>query len=301
MPRKRLRSEESGQSTVEWVGLVLLVSLVVAGFGAIVGIGLPGAALAHAVVDKLVCAVEGGDRCGGVPSELAIEYGTEIAEAIQDHVPDLLYEESMRELPVDYRDCREDSCAAAARTSGPVSRTLTGLPATAFVHVVDCRPESVARTEAEGLDCSAERHGQVYIQYWLYFPDSQTKPFGNAGYHRDDWESFQVRFGEPATLARASSHRSYNYDGGIDNWLSDAGIDKKRGWGRHLSTYHLSAGSHAGHVDGDRNGPMHTAGSRLTLVPIEPIAATGLDDDLFAVTPPWLKNVWRDPEHEGTN
>ena len=45
---------------------------------------------------------------------------------------------------------------------------------------------------------------------------------------------------------------------------------------------------------------MWTPAAALTLVPLEPIAASGADDDLFEVTPPWLKDVWRDPESEGT-
>ena len=49
---------------------------------------------------------------------------------------------------------------------------------------------------AAGADCSGERAGKRYLQYWLYWPDSQTEPFGERGYHPDDWESFQVRIGE---------------------------------------------------------------------------------------------------------
>jgi hypothetical protein len=35
------------------------------------------------------------------------------------------------------------------------------------------------------------------------------------------------------------------------------------------------------------------------LIPLEPIAAT--DATTFAISPPWRKKVWRDPEAEGTD
>ena len=296
---RRVRSE-SGQSTIEWVGLILIVSLVISFLGAIAGLGLPGAALAHAVASKIICATGLSDSCGGSASELAIAYGADVAEAIAEHAPDLLYEESMRELPVDYRDCREDACAAIDGADGAVAKTAEGLPATAFVHIVDCRPEGITAATAQGYDCSGARAGALYIQYWLYYPDSQTDPFGDRGYHRDDWESFQVRLIGAAEDARASSHHSYNYEGGIGNWVSDAGIDTKPGWGPFAGTYFISAGSHAGHVEGEGEGGAFTPGEDLVLIPIEPIGASGADDGIFAVRPPWLKDVFRDPEAEGT-
>ena len=77
------------------------------------------------------------------------------------------------------------------------------------------------------------RGGRTYIQYWLYYPDSNSVVAGSdkawealwllprlrgivadapgyPGYHRDDWESFQIRL-EPdgSTWVRASSHGHY--------------------------------------------------------------------------------------------
>lgn len=291
--------DETGQSTVEWTALILLVALAMAFLGAIAGMSLPGAALAHAVASKIVCATGLTGECGGA-SSLAISYGEEIAQEIEEHVPDLLYEESMREIPVDYRECREDGCSIASGTEGAVSETVGGLPATAFVHTVDCRAERIALTEEEGFDCSGERTGRLYLQYWLYYPDSQTDPFGENGYHEDDWESFQVRIGDEGIEARASSHHSYNYEGGVQNWVSDSGVITKSAWGPFVPTYYVSAGSHAGHVADDDETPTFTPGSELVLIPIESIGATGTDDDIFAVIPPWLKAVYEDPEDEGT-
>lgn len=293
-------AQERGQSTIEWIGLVLLVSGVVAVLGAIAGIGVPGTALAQAIASKIACVAGLDDGCGGEvrESELLLAYGLELARLLADHVPDLLYEEGLAELPVDFRECRKDRCSLAVEESGPSSRTVAGLPATAFTRVIDCRAQALERSEAAGSECSGDAAGKTYLQYWLYFPDSQTEPFGERGYHADDWESFQVRIGGGETLARASSHHSYNHDGGVDNWPSDAGIKTKSGWGRFEPAHHVAAGSHAGHVAGDRDEPRYTPAPSLQLVSIEEIV--GSVDDEFAVTPPWEKAVYSDPEAEGT-
>jgi len=292
----RLR-DERGQSTIEWTALLLIVALALAFVASLAGLGLPGAALARSIADKIVCVVSGSDECAAGMSDLALAYGPEVAAAISEHVPDLMYEEGMREVPVDFRECREDACAEVGSPVGAVGRSAAGNRATAFVRVIDCRPEPAVEPEPD-VDCSGERAGHLYLQFWLYFPHSRTEPWGERGYHRDDFESFQVRIGPPATLARASSHHSYNHDGGPDNWLSDAGVKKKSGWGRYLPTYYISRGSHAGRVEGDPDGVMWTPRSRLVLIPLEAVAA-GADAD-FAVAPPWLKEVWRDPEARGT-
>ena len=39
--------------------------------------------------------------------------------------------------------------------------------------------------------------------------------------------------------------------------------------------------------------------SNLRLIPAEPIAKSG-EVPSFAITPPWEKEVWRDPEATGT-
>jgi hypothetical protein len=44
-------------------------------------------------------------------------------------------------------------------------------------------------------------------------------------------------------------------------------------------------------------GPRTTPGGSLTLIPIEPLAGSGAR---FAISPPWRKRVYRDPEYEGT-
>ena len=61
----------------------------------------------------------------------------------------------------------------------------------------------------------------------------------------------------------------------------------------------VSGGSHAGNAAGIPHVDRFTPGRRVHLIPLEPIAAT--DASTFAINPPWLKKVWRDPEAEGTD
>jgi len=285
---------ESGQSTVEWAGLVLLVSLAVAGLGALAGVAMPGAGLASAIGSRMLCAVGLDGICSTLEeSKLAIVYGEELAALLADHAPTLTYEEGMRELPIDFRDCREDACSISSQGDS-AWRTDRGLSVTAFVHTIDCRGAAAATGR-----CADERAGRLYLQYWLYYPDSQTEPFGERGYHRDDWESFQVRIGEQAE-ARASSHHSYNYGGGVSNWPSDAGVDTKSAWGPFTGELHVSSGSHAGHVLDERSAHRRTPAARLRLLPLEGLKPSDRATQ-FAVTPPWEKRVWSDPEYEGTD
>jgi hypothetical protein len=107
------------------------------------------------------------------------------------------------------------------------------------------------------------RGDETFIQYWLYYPDSNsvlpgtrrlwamspgvrlgsrivTGKRGYPGYHPDDWESYQVRIApDGSARVRASSHHDYQ------------GCKQRRcrntwtgwtGWTR------VSKGSHAGHI-----------------------------------------------------
>src|SRR6478672_9307785 len=142
---------ERGQGTVEWVGLVLLVSLLMLAAIA-TGVRVPGATLARALADRLLCAASLADGCGDEPTLIAA-YGSE-GEA--------------------------------------------------------------ERADAAGVDCTDERAGNLYLQYWTYYADSATLrgvPIaGKKGYHHDDWESLQLRIRPDGSVdQRASSHHGYNY------------------------------------------------------------------------------------------
>jgi hypothetical protein len=309
-----MAERERGQSTVEWVGLLLLVALSLGGLVA-VGVRIPGTALARAVASRILCAASVADSCGGDEPVLIAAYGTEVGKLVREHMPSLLFERGSRAVPVDFRRCRGSVCGDGAE-HGYVRRTDTGLPVSAFVHVVDCRPDVAEASEAEGVDCSGERAGNLYLQYWTYYADSATLravPIaGEEGFHEDDWEGVQIRIRPDGGVdERASSHNGYNHDQGSANWGSDAGIDPlndaaeaiglrpHNGWGPETHILLISGGSHAGNADGIPRIDRLTPRDRVHLIPLEAIAATS--EARFAITPPWRKRVWRDPEAEGTN
>jgi len=315
---------EKGQGTVEWIGLVLLVALLLAGALAAIGPSIPGGSLARAIGERIICAVQLSGPCGG-EDDPALEraYGGELAALVHDHAPRIRYERGMEALPVDYRNCRSDACSRGSPT-GEVWRSTTGEPVVAFVHVVDCRAAAIRRTERTGADCSGQRAGNAYLQYWFYYAGSATAEgevidapireistaIGHPTYHPDDWESYQVRIRPGAADARASAHHGYVYD--LDGgWRPrvrrrrDGSVRIKRpwpkeGWGPETGTVYVSGGSHAGNARARRRVDRSTPRERLVLIPLEPIAARR-PGERFAITAPWRKDVWRDPEAEGTD
>ena len=289
---------DGGQSTVEWIALVLLITMVVLALAALAGARLPGFALAKAVADRIICATGlEGDACAGLTeSELVAEYGPELAETVRELAPTIAYEEGMRAMPIDFRTCRRDPCSMGLET-GEVVTTRAGEPASLFVHVIDCRGGAAVDSERQGYECSGEPAGNLYVQFWAYYPGSST--LGKS--HDDDWESWQLRIGPDGAEARASSHHGYNYEGGAKNWLSDAGITDRPAWGPSTGTYYVSGGSHAGHAKSGEEPGRWTPGRGLRLIPTELVSRGRFGSTRFAVTPPWLKRVYRDPEHEGTD
>ena len=272
--------------------------------GWLVGLRLPGSALAYEITERIVCAVRLSEDCRNEPL-LRAANGPEVAALLRDHAPALVYEDGMTALPVDFRECRSDACAEGA-ASGAVTRTSAGLRVVAFTHAIDCRSEHVRATEAWGGDCSGPRAGNLYLQYWLYYPGSATAEgstalkgpirhlttaLGHSTFHVDDWEGYQVRIGSGGTSARASSHHGYE------------------GWDPDGDRYHISGGSHAGRpleaAGGSwillrvRSAPTRsTKDGRLVLVPLETVPDR--ERYSFAITPPWRKRVWFDPEYPGT-
>lgn len=304
---------EGGQATLEWVGLLLLISLLLLGLLTL-GVRVPGLDLARLLGSRILCAASLADGCGDEPVLIAA-YGDEVGRLVREHMPTLVFEQGSRAVPVDFRRCRSTVCGDGAE-EGLVHRTDRRLPVTAFVHVVDCRPEAAERSEAEGLDCSGERTGYLYVSYWTYYADSATLRdlpiVGEKGFHEDDWESVQLRIGSNGEVEqRASSHNGYNHDSGAANWGADADIGPLRdlaevlgarphnGWGPETGYLYISGGSHAGAASDDRDLLRFTPGRRVHLIPLEPIAAE--PGAVFAISPPWRKRVWSDPEAEGTS
>lgn len=304
---------ERGQGTVEWIGMLLCVSLLMAGMVA-VGVGVPGGELVRAIASRILCAASLADGCGDEPVLIAA-YGTEVGKLVREHMPTIVFERGSRALPVDFRRCRSTDCGNG-EGEGLVHRTDERLPVTAFVHVLDCRDGEREDFEAAGADCSGPRAGNLYIQFWTYYADSATlrdlPVVGEAGYHADDWEGVQLRIGRDGRVEeRASSHHGYNSARSAANWGSDAGIGPIRsfaetvgardvnGWGPETHLLYVSGGSHAGNTAAVEDSGRFIPGRRVHLVPLEPIAAT--DASTFAIHPPWHKQVWFDPEASGTN
>ena len=251
-------NSERGQGTVEWIALLALVAALIAFLATLAGLALPGFALAQAIASRLVCAVELNGGCGAGGSALVSAYGEELARTISAHAPELVYEPGMRAVPVDYRSCREDPCSLGPE-SGEVRRSFEGEPVTLFTHAVYCRG-SAEPPPGGDYDCSGARAGSLYLQYWAYYPGSNTKVYGEDGFHHDDWESEQVRLGAESGEARASSHHGYNYDGGPMSWPSDTGLVSRSAWDRSTGKLFVSDGSHAGHVHESRHLSIRRVG-----------------------------------------
>jgi hypothetical protein len=302
---------ERGQGTVELVGLLGVVALVLVGLLA-AGAAVPGGLLAREIAGRILCAAALADGCGDEPRLIAT-YGDEVGRLVRRHMPTIAFEQGSKALPVDWRRCRVTDCGDGPE-DGLVHRSDERLPVTAFVHVVDCREEEREESEAAGVDCSGARSGFLYIQYWLFYANSTTGQIpvlGPLDEHHDDWESVQIRIGRDGRVVeRASSHHGYNYERSAVNGGSDAGLDVVRevtedvglrevnGWGPETGLLEVSGGSHAGNIGRGDRGSRFIPGRRVHLVPLEPIAAHS--HSTFAVVPPWLKEVWRDPEAAGT-
>jgi hypothetical protein len=309
---------------VEWIALIALVSLALGSLGWLVGLRLPGIALGHEIAERLVCAVRLTEDCRDEP-RLRAANGDEVAALLRAHAPALLYEKGMRTLPVDFRSCRADGCAEGPE-SGAVTRSAAGQRTVAFTHVIDCRADHSANTEAWGGDCSGNRAGNLYLQYWLYYAGSATAEgstplrepirrvstaLGHSTFHPDDWEGYQVRIGPGGNFARASAHHGYDYelDPPLLPYAIERGPDGRlqfqrvpeavNGWGPERDTYYISGGSHAGTATVERSVTRTTKDGRLVLIPIESLPDR--ERYTFAISPPWRKRVYFDPEYGGTD
>jgi hypothetical protein len=277
--------------------LVVGVALALAG-----GVGAAGAA--PGLVRTIRCALLAG--CQGEDSALAAAYGADVAAQVRAWAPGIAYEPGTLALPVDFRRCRAHRCADAGEARGrDVWRSRAGRRATVFTHAVDRRPQG----------------GALYVQYWLYYPDSTWlgpayavsrapviggTPVGRlagraSGHHADDWESFQVRIGRDGTVVvRASAHHGY---AGRRRWPNlnelpwePAGRRRTGAWTLGTGWTRVSRGSHAGHIPpGPERGERRTESDGVALVPIETLPAAARATP-FVIVPPWRKPVYMDPE-----
>ena len=188
---------------------------------------------------------------------------------------------------------------------------------TAFVHVVDCRAGRRRLGGRRAPIARARGPGNLYIQYWTYYADSATLrdvPIaGEEGFHRGrlgggpDPHRARRRGRRAGLLPQRLQLRPQRRQLGLGRrhrpahaTLAEAlGARAANGWGPETRLLLVSGGSHAGNATGIPHVDRFTPGRRVHLIPLEPIAAT--DRSTFAITPPWLKKVWRDPEASGTD
>jgi hypothetical protein len=293
---------ERGAATVEWTGLVLVVAAVLGATATVAG------TLHAALLSRSIrCAVLAG--CRGEDRVLAAAYGDDVAGHVRAWAPGFVYEPGTLTLPVDFRRCRAHRCADAPEARGmDVWRSRTGESrATVFTHVVDRR--------ASG--------GALYVQYWLYYPDStyqgtayaisrtrlvRDTPVGAvagkvAGHHEDDWESYQVKVTPDGTVySRASAHHGYSGRKRWPNFNELPGKEHRRAgaWTPGTGWTRVSRGSHAGHIpEGPHEDERRTEADGVALVPIERLSQGDLATS-FAIVPPWRKPVYADPERTDT-
>jgi len=291
-------NDQRGQAAVEWVALLLLVAITFT--GGLAAAASAGAPLAPGFARTLRCALLGG--CHGEDATLGDAYGGDVAAIVRGYTPSLVYEAGTLTLPVDFRSCRAHRCADAPDARGAdVWRSTRGRQATLFTHVVDRRPA-----------------GDLYVQYWLYYPDStwlhspwalrHAPLIGGlarslAGHHSDDWESVQIRVSRAGrVLMRASAHNGYAGRKRVINfneapeWLPGprhSPWTPTTGWSR------VSRGSHAGHLVDGPGVERRTRADGLRLVPIESLSDAERAT-LFAIDPPWSKPVFEDPARGDT-
>jgi hypothetical protein len=284
--RPNRRQSEAGQASIEWIGLLLLVSIAFAIAIAFVPVvdGRPfGAAIARA----LVCAVKPG--CHAEGAALRRAYGDRGAALVRANAPNILYEPGTLTLPVDYRRCRSHRCSDAPNDRDlDVHRAARGhAEATVFTHLV-------------------RKGGKTYLQYWFYYPDSPSTFMGShaiaktlgiddPAFHPDDWEGYQVRIDPNGKKSvRATKHGGYTWCKG---WFLH---NKCERWGPPNGWTRVSRGSHAGHIpEWTPADGLHERSSTAPGIHLVPLEA--LDHETYRplegsdIAPPWKKEVYRNP------
>ena len=150
-----VQRREAGAASVEHVALALLVALLMLAAVAALAVSPPsdGArALGASVARKLRCAPRLPGPCWS--DSLARAYGRPLGGLVRALAPDpeaRISPSGLALLPVDFRYCRRESCAAVGDSAG---LTASNRRVTAFTSVEDHR--------AGG--------GAVTVTYWLYRP-----------------------------------------------------------------------------------------------------------------------------------
>ncbi len=180
-----MRSER-GQATIEWVGLVLLASLVLGALAAAVPL-IDGRSFGGFLSHRIVCAVK-GSACAEHDRALARAYGERDAALLRRYAPGIVYEPGERQLPVDFRRCRRVQCANAPPDERPRRPPHPRRRPRHRLHARDPPrrahlPPVLALLPRLELDLRRARtcHGSLAGRRRDY-----------PGYHDDDWEGHVV-------------------------------------------------------------------------------------------------------------
>jgi hypothetical protein len=289
---------QKGQASVEWVGLVLVVALISAVLVTPAG-SFDGRSLGAMVVERISCAAVG--TCTSGDRRLQAAYGVRDALLVRRHLPGLVYEPGEQQLPVDWRKCRAVACAIATDDRDmDVHLSRSGQRVTVFTRLI--------RTP-----------GRRYIQYWYYYPDSNTAFAGSdriwrhssllqvgglvlrgsreyPGYHRDDWEAAAIAVDRRGLASRVTSH---------GHWQSCKWSSCRDRWGPSTGWVRVSRGSHAGHIPltegmapkipGADVRERTTTAHGIRLIPLETLDRRSYRRLDPGIAPPWEKKAFRAP------
>ena len=237
---------ERGQATIEWVGLVLLASLAL---GAL-------ATAVPAVDGRSFGGASGApDRLRGARVRLRRRSGRRASAPTAPGMPSCCAatrrawstSRASARCPVDWRRCRARAVLGRARRPRPGRPPHAGRPA---------RPP-----RSRALSAAAAR---TYLQYWLYYPDSNTAVAGlglavaaqSAGAGRDPAGHRPrplPRLSTPTTGRVRGAGRPRRSRGGPRHARTATGSGASEAecrdrWGPRTGWTRVSRGSHAGHV-----------------------------------------------------
>jgi hypothetical protein len=290
--------DQRGQASLEWVALVVLTAIVLGGLLTALP-SVDGRSLGGALAHHMACAVKGG--CSDGDDELRRAYGDADAALVRRYLQGLVFEHGERQVPVDWRDCRDAECARVPDDRDlDAHRTESGLPVTVFTRL-------------------QRRGSRRYIQYWFYYPDSNTtwagsdkiwkhSPVGQIGqlvtgsdrypgFHLDDWEGAAVRVeADGRASVRVTSHGHWQ-------WCKQHRCAGR--WGPATGWTRVSRGSHAGHVPTDGEPGNGLSERTATPAAIRLIPLEGVDRALYrrldpGISPPWEKDAYANPETSGS-
>jgi hypothetical protein len=322
------------------VGLCLVVSSLLLGVLAAAGSGLPGGFLARSIALRLLCGAglsatctESGDLVAAYGPELAAAVERNAPEIFYEAGMTALPVDFRSCRGKACGNAPDSGPVWRSDTGEPAAAFVHVVDC----RTEPARTEStLSGYDCEG-DRAGNLYIQYWLYYedstWL----GGVAP-GGVEHHEDDWEGVQVRITPDGVDSRATSHHGYNYDGGPTSWPSDTGLLHRSAWDRSTGKLFVSGGSHAGHVHENRHLSIRRVGhagavaavdayalarderppaelprrltvppqrsrwtpaARLALIPIETLDSRALRAR-FAITPPWEKPVYRDPEDQGT-